>query len=116
MADDDVAGAEAVDDYAVDEFIGRQGGKRGIEGQHDREVEAELLEDRQLLRAAASGESAAPRDERIHADAARTRGAGGAPSRGRWRSGAQQRLVAAMHAVEVADGEHGTARPTGTSS
>ena len=29
------------------------------------------------------------------------------------RSGAQQRLVAAMHAVEIADGEHGAARRIG---
>ena len=35
---------------SVDELVGRQCRERGVEGEHDGEIEADALEDRQLLR------------------------------------------------------------------
>ncbi len=50
MPDDDVPDAEPIDQHPVDELIGRQRGKTGIEGKHDGEIEADAIENRQLLR------------------------------------------------------------------
>ena len=118
VADDDVADAEPLDEHVGDEVVGRQAGERRVEGEHDGEVEAEALEQRELLRQAASGGSAAPRGGRTRAGAARRSARrparrARAPYRG---SGAQQRLMAAMHAVEIADARAPRrAPPAGTS-
>ena len=111
MADDDVAGAEAVDDDAIDKSIGRQGGKRAIEGQHHRDIEPELLEDRQLLHQRSQMKVRLLRMKELARMRLEDERAGrGAELTADGARGAQQRLVPAMHAVEVADGEHRTAR------
>ena len=88
----------------VDERLGRQPGQRGVEAQHDGEVEHRTPPAARACAAAASAGSAVCRAGRTRADAART--ASRRPAAGFGRripGGLQQRLVAAMHAVEVAD-------------
>ena len=115
MTDDDVPGAEAIDDDAVDEIVGRQRGERGVEGKHDGDIEPQPIEDRQLLRQRRQVEVRLLGMEilaRVRLeDECAGRSAELAPDR---RGGTQQRLVPAVHAVEIADGEHRTARFVGT--
>ena len=49
VADDDVARAQALDQHARDEIVGGEAGELGVEGEHDRQIEAEALEDLELL-------------------------------------------------------------------
>ena len=94
-----------------DEVVGRQAGERRVEGEHDREVEAEALEQRELalerreveVRLLGVEELARVRLEEQHAGR-RAELARGVPG------GGQQRLMPAMHAVEVAEREHRAAR------
>ena len=111
VADDDVAHAEPVDQHVRDEVVGRQVGERRIEGEHDREVEAEAFEQRELaferreveVRLRGLEELARVRLEDQHAGGC-VELARGVPD------GGQQRLMAAVHAVEVAESEHRAAR------
>jgi hypothetical protein len=114
VADDDVPDAEPIDENPDDEFIGSQRRERGVESEHNGEIDAYALEDRQLLQQRRQVKVRLFGVEEFTRMRLENEGAGRrielAPDSG---SGAQQRLVAAMYAVEIADGEHGSARRIG---
>jgi hypothetical protein len=108
VADHDVAGGERAGDDPLDEVVGFDAGQRRIEGQDDGEVEPEALEQPELvlegrqaeMRLVRLKELARMRLEQDHAGRC-------AEPRGFFFGGAQQDLVAAVHAVEIADRQHG---------
>jgi hypothetical protein len=106
--------AQPIDHNAVDEIVAGQRCKTRIEGKHDGKIEADALEDRQLLRQRRQVKVRLLGMEKLAwmrlEDERTGRDAKLASDR---RRRTQQRLVAAVDAIEIADGEHGTTRRFG---
>ena len=105
-ADHRAADAKALDQDAGDEFLRGQFGERGVEGEHDRAVEPGCRKQPQLGRLVGQPEQLFARIEehpRMRLEGqyrGRPVQLHRAPLRGR-----DHGLVAAMHAVEIADGD-----------
>ena len=101
----------AVHQDPLHEFFRRQAGERGIEGQHHRAVEPGRGEQPQLPAFIGEPEHRLLRAQdggRMRLEGQGRSGAAGRP-RARQRRG-NDRPVAAMHAVEIADRQHGAAQ------
>ncbi len=105
---------ELGDEHAVDEGHRRERGECRIEAQHHGEIEPEALEQLELEGQRGQPEVRPFRLEELARVRLEQDHPGGAPQPGRRVARhLQQRLVAAMHAIEVADGEGRTARGGG---
>ena len=110
-ADRNAGDRQPLDQDARDEVLGRELGQRRVEPQHDGAVEPGRRQQPQLRPLVGQAEQRLVRPE----EAARVRLEGERRGRPAERLGALQRsrdhgAVAAVHAVEIADGDHGAAQ------
>ena len=110
-ADHGAGDGEPLDQDALDEILGAERRQRGVEGQHDRAVEPGRRQQPQLVALVGEPEQRLVGPE----EAARMRLEGQrrrrpAQRRGALARGRDHRPVAAMHAVEIADGDHRAAQ------
>ena len=105
-ADRRAAHGEPLDQDPFDELLGGEAGKRRVEGEHDRAVEAGRGEEPQLAGLVGQAEQRLVRIEegaRMRLEGQRRRRP--AQRLGAANGGADHGAVAAVHAVEIADGD-----------
>ena len=106
VADQQPAGMQAMPEHVLDEFLRRLAGKLGVEVFHHHAVDAVAAQAFQLVAQQRDACGGLVRGEELAGMRLEGHLAQGQAARVRRRARArQQRLVAAMHTVEIADGE-----------
>ena len=109
-ADRRPAHREALDQDALDEFVGGEARERRVKGQHDGAVEPGRGQQPQFSRPRDSWNNGSPGLKKARGCGSKVSAAAGRPSAlARLRS-RDHRLVAAVHAVEIADRDDGAAQ------